>query len=144
MKRMTKTYRLPPAFWYDHHVNRECSRSAVVERETKSYVIVTLDEEAFKDLRSDADYYVETAAAGAFDAGVGGLVASARATLKRLDADPLGDERARDWTFASPASRPGFPPFRITVRATNERDARNKAECKTYGAGSWALEPKGD
>lgn len=90
-----KTYRLPPAFWYDHHVNRGCSQSATVLREAKRYVVVELDREAFDDLASDCRYYIETGEGGHFDEGLGGLVSSARATLKRLNADPLGEASVR-------------------------------------------------
>lgn len=86
---MTKTYKLPPVFWYDHHVYRSCSESARVIRSVKSYVVVELDQEAYDDLRSDCEYHISMGGMGGFDDGMSGIVASARATLKRLDADPM-------------------------------------------------------
>ena len=156
---MTKQYKLPPAFWYDHHVNRACSQTATVVRQTKTYVVVDLDQTAYDDLRSDCEYYVSMGAAGAFDAGLVGLVASARATLKRLDADPMAathdghlglpallaeQERAfaappvrRRYVFRNPGD--GYP-LTISAYGTSEQQARRAIAADLPRTADWPLE----
>ena len=75
----TKTYRLPPRFYWDH-VERDCAGGTLI-RETKTYVEVALDRESYDDLLSDARYYSD---ASQFDSHYRGLCASARATAKKL------------------------------------------------------------
>ena len=75
------TYKIPPRFYLDH-VARDCGNSGKVVRSTKNYLIVELDSKALDDLLTDALYYVECA--DTFDPPIPGLIASARATLKRI------------------------------------------------------------
>jgi hypothetical protein len=76
-------YRLPPAFWRDHHARDlpEEGYSRLV-RETKAAVYVELDAAALADLRSDAAYYSDAAM---FERELSGLCASARATVRAID-----------------------------------------------------------
>ena len=77
----TKTYTLPPRFYLDH-VARDCGNSGKVVRSTKNYLIVELDSIALDDLLTDALYYVECA--DTFDPPMPALIASAKATIKRI------------------------------------------------------------
>lgn len=116
----TETVRveLPPRF-YDDHVDRDLPSGIEVKR-TKRGVTVDLDAEAFADLLGDADHY----ATGDFDPDLLGLVASARATLKRLRAitpptkgadwvDPATGCTVRPVSSAGIAQlrKPGLPPL---------------------------------
>lgn len=77
---MSKTYTLPATFYFDH-ADRDLPAGEVV-KVTKRGVIVNLDHEAYQDLLSDANYYVEVGP----DMGreYFGLVSSARATVRAL------------------------------------------------------------
>lgn len=79
---MPLTIKLPPAF-YNDHVSRDLP-SGTVLKETKSYVLVELDDVAFADLLSDAEYYDSERQAFGFE--FAGLCRSAAATAKRLRA----------------------------------------------------------
>ena len=84
----TVTVDLPPRF-YDDHVDRELPSGIEVKR-TKNYVRVILDHAAYDDLLSDALYYVDAASdmlSGSPE--LLGLIASARATARRLSAMPV-------------------------------------------------------
>lgn len=79
---MKRTIRIPPRFYQDHR-SRECGQSGVIVKRTKTYYIVELDQEAWDDLYSDADYYGADNSDGWFDGdGMRGIISSARATLK--------------------------------------------------------------
>lgn len=80
---MTRTIRLPRRF-YDDHVLRDLPAGEVV-KETTTTVTVALDPTAEHDLLEDARFYVDM---GTRELGrdMLGLVASARATIKRLEA----------------------------------------------------------
>ena len=73
--------KVPPRFYWDH-VSRDLPAGTVVS-ETRSYVRVDLDQSEFEELISDANHYAYSMGAGGFDDR--GLIASARATLRRLD-----------------------------------------------------------
>lgn len=77
------TVRLPHAF-YNDHADRALP-SGRIERQTKAHLYVALDGPAFRDLWSDAKHY---AWLGTAELGQGffGLVSSARATVKVLEA----------------------------------------------------------
>jgi len=81
MSAATVSVKLSPRF-YDDHVYRDCNGGREIRR-TRTYVIAELDREAYEDLRSDALYYA-TLENG--DPYLSGLISSARAALKRLDA----------------------------------------------------------
>lgn len=79
---MKRTIKIPPRFYQDHKA-RDCGQSGVVVKRTKTYVIVELDQEAWDDLYSDADYYGADNSDGWFDdSGMRGIISSARATLR--------------------------------------------------------------
>lgn len=82
MDQMTE-YKLPPAFYWDHTYRDlpEEGRSVLV-KETRTYVIVALDDLALDDLYGDAEHYADAGIAR--DMGMPGLAASARATIKAL------------------------------------------------------------
>jgi hypothetical protein len=80
---MTIVVQLPKAFYDDHR-----SRGLIagnVERETAKGYDVRMDEVVFDELISDADVFVSYGTAE-MGASYMGLVASARAVLKRLHA----------------------------------------------------------
>lgn len=76
-----KEVKIPAKFYWDHTYRDlpETGRSELV-KQTKSYVVVRLDEDAERDLLTDAAYYAD----GSTNAGMPGLASSARATLKAL------------------------------------------------------------
>lgn len=76
------TVTLPLKFWRDH-TNRGCSQSAIEVSRNKMYVTVTLDQEAYEDIYSDAEFYA-TYDAEQGEEGIKEFQASAKATLKRL------------------------------------------------------------
>jgi hypothetical protein len=75
------TYKIPPRFYLDH-VARGCGETGKIVRSTNNSLTVELDTQALDDLLSDALYYVECA--DTFDPPIPGLIASARATIKKL------------------------------------------------------------
>ena len=48
---------VPAIFYWDHRFNRECGNTGVIVKETSRTYTLSLDESAFIDLFSDADYY---------------------------------------------------------------------------------------
>lgn len=99
----TRVYRLPPKF-YEDHIARGCDGGKVL-KQTRSYVEVEMDRDAFDDVHSDAVYYTDEGTVGSMvesgaSIGIYGLVRSACATLRRLEEvgapDPLpAEETAR-------------------------------------------------
>lgn len=79
--RAKSTYRLPPAFYFDH-VYRDLP-AGELEHETRRNVFVSLDANEYAELLSDARHYAYSMGTAGFD-GVG-LIASARATVKALE-----------------------------------------------------------
>jgi hypothetical protein len=77
----THTYKLPPRFYLDH-VARGNGETGKVVHSTNNSLTVELDPQALEDLLSDALYYIECA--DTFDPPIPGLIASARATVKKL------------------------------------------------------------
>lgn len=140
-----KRYELPAAF-YDDHVARDCAAGVVVRRKSRT-VVVDLDETAYADLRSDADYYSNpaTAADMAYSAdsiGAYGLARSAVATLRRLDADPYpgyepGKRRPlRRYVFGNPGD--GYP-LTVQANAETEDQARNMCRADLRHTATWPL-----
>jgi len=79
---MKRTIKIPPRFYQDHRT-RDCGQSGRVIKWAKTYVLVELDQEAWDDLYSDADYYGADNSDGWFDSpGMKGIITSARATLR--------------------------------------------------------------
>jgi hypothetical protein len=79
----TAVYNLPPRF-YDDHVSRGLPAGEFIKR-TARYVRVRLDDNAYADLLSDARFYMDCGDPTLI-AENPGLVASARATVRRLTA----------------------------------------------------------
>lgn len=81
----SQVYDLPAPF-YDDHVARALPAGVLVKRLART-VRVELDHESYDELLSDARHYAEAMG----DAGYGdtGMIASARATMKRLQAAPF-------------------------------------------------------
>jgi hypothetical protein len=79
----TKTYHVPPRFFWDHTA-RDLPEQGVsrVVKDTKTSVAVELDTDAYADLLSDAEYYSDTVVA--YQMGEPGLASSARATVRAL------------------------------------------------------------
>ncbi len=75
---------LPLKFWSDHR-NRGCSESAVELKRNKVYVTVQLDDEAWQDIYSDAEYYATYKSEDPeAEADIVALVESAKSTFRRL------------------------------------------------------------
>jgi hypothetical protein len=77
---------LPLKFWTDHK-NRGCSESAVELKRNKVYVTVQLDDEAWDDIYSDAEFYAtyfDNSRRTEDEQSMVDLESSAKATLKRL------------------------------------------------------------
>jgi len=85
----TITVDLPPKF-YDDHTDRDLAGGIEIRR-TKTYVRVVLTYDEWAEIYSDASYYSE---ARFFDSGYAGLCASARATLRKLQANRMVDPNA--------------------------------------------------
>ena len=49
--------KVPAIFYWDHRFNRDCGRTGVIVKDTQRTYTLSLDESAFVDLYSDADYY---------------------------------------------------------------------------------------
>ena len=77
------TFKVPARFYEDHRYQRECGQTGVIIKELARHYIVLLDDAAYYDLQSDADYYVDGGVAE-FGPDYLGLISSARATLKAL------------------------------------------------------------
>jgi len=78
---MKRVIKIPQRFYQDH-LYRECGQSGVIVQETKTHYVVELDQEAWDDLYSDADYYGMDNPDEELWANYRGVVLSARATLK--------------------------------------------------------------
>jgi hypothetical protein len=88
-KQYPVTVELPLKFWIDHK-NRDCSPSSIESKRNKIYVTVQLDEEAWSDIYSDAEFYAtyfDNCRRTEDEAMMVELESSAKATLKRLDAE---------------------------------------------------------
>ena len=86
-KQYPVTIELPLKFWLDHK-NRDCSPSSIELKRNKVYVTVQLDEEAWSDIYSDAEFYAtyfDNCRRTEEEAMMVELEGSAKATLKRLD-----------------------------------------------------------
>jgi hypothetical protein len=77
--------RIPLRFYLDHQ-ERDLY-TPVNYSKAKSYVVIDSDDEALPELISDAEHYaaIGTGEGGYFQMGYGGLVLSARATLKAIE-----------------------------------------------------------
>jgi hypothetical protein len=98
-------YLLPPVFYADHRA-RDLPETGTSEHlgDRGRRAVVRMDEAAYRDLYTDADYYTDTATAEQM--GLPGLAASARATLRALRKqnpelagriDREQEERRRRW-----------------------------------------------
>jgi hypothetical protein len=81
---MTYTIKIPKRF-YDDHIFRECGQSGKVLKKYASHYLVELDQEAWDDLYSDADYYGTDTIDSDLWENYRGIVLSARATIKAMD-----------------------------------------------------------
>jgi hypothetical protein len=94
---MTYTFKLSPTF-YDDTRHSYCFDDSPVElKRTKREVIVTLSEADAFELHSRADHYAGEMAGEFIANGCGGLVSSARATLKRMAAQGYSWQQASDY-----------------------------------------------
>ena len=78
------TITVPATFYYDHRFNRECGSTGVIIKETSSTYTVSLDESAWIDLYSDADYYASMKGSDDYVENRS-IVESAIRTLNRLN-----------------------------------------------------------
>lgn len=110
----TKRFRVPPAF-YDDHLSRDCGETGRIVKRTTRYTIIELDAEAWIDLTTDCQSFIDYASAGAFDdnAGAFGMTGSARATLRVLNTDPFTDEELAEG-------------HRVMTERTQARNAANR------------------
>lgn len=81
---VTQTYKVPQRF-YDDHLSRkdDYDNESAPPRRSGVYYVVELDQAAYDDLYSDADYYA-TMPPGEMDSSYNGLIQSARATVRAL------------------------------------------------------------
>ena len=91
-----------PSFFYDDHCERQLDSGHVMKR-LATRTRVALDRETYDEILSDARYYAD-GAEGGLDYSEGGsfmrgLVASARAVVRRLDAAEPPKRKPR-WSFA--------------------------------------------
>lgn len=80
----TITVDLPVRF-YEDHVDRDLPAGTLIKQAVK-FTRVELDREAYDDLLSDAEYYADSEGFDMREGLMRGLVASARATIKKLRA----------------------------------------------------------
>lgn len=80
-----------PARFHADHTARDLAGGTVVKR-TARLVRVELDAASYDELLADARHYAAGADAGFDPAELGGLIASARATVRRLLATPRPEE----------------------------------------------------
>lgn len=90
----TRTFEIPQKF-YDDHRSRDLPTGIIEQTKARTYV-VRLDEIAYRDLLSDADYYSD---ASQFDRELLGLSRSARATAQRLRDAVDGKPYVRLWAM---------------------------------------------
>jgi len=85
---MASTYKVPGRF-FDDHMSRHYGEGAYLdydrdtEKWTGTYAVVTLTDDQFDALFSDAEFYAS--GGGGFGSEYAGLMRSAAATVRRLD-----------------------------------------------------------
>lgn len=144
----TKSYKLPPTFYWDH-VTRELPAGTLI-RETARQVIVELTEAEYDEILSDAEFYLDSRYGPQIDPG---LRASARATAKRLRAEPFtGQPREkRRYRLTRPQAEidAGWLPKSLTTHAYDEERARYDLlleiglDRMPSGPESWSVEDLG-
>ncbi|MAA66809.1 MAG: hypothetical protein CL581_18800 [Alteromonadaceae bacterium] len=91
---MKNTYKIPKRYYIDH-VECDCEAPEII-RETKTHYFISAEEnEALAELRSRATHYADDMGGDYYANGCGGIVASARATLKVIGED--ADQSAAAW-----------------------------------------------
>lgn len=81
---MTNLIKLPKGF-FDDHCERDLDTPEVV-KETDRHYWVCKNDPAIKELKDDAEYYIDIWNAGGWEKYLFGLIQSAKATLKALEA----------------------------------------------------------
>ena len=87
---MSYIIKIPQRF-YDDHRYRECGQSGKILKKYASHYLVELDQEAWDDLYSDADYYGMDNPDEDLWQNYRGVVLSARATLKVMNEYKKGE-----------------------------------------------------
>jgi hypothetical protein len=84
---MAQAIRIPKRF-YNDHVARDLKAPAVIRKTKQHYIIDATPSSAFDELLSDALFYADGDASGfdMSDPDIRGIVASARATARALEA----------------------------------------------------------
>lgn len=77
---------LPYTFWEDHVIGRELPGGAVLKQEGRRRVYVRCNEADLAELESDARHYSDAEFARELGRDYAGLVASARATVRAIQA----------------------------------------------------------
>ena len=75
---------VPKVFW-DDHVDRDLDDDTVIIKHMAKHYTLSMSVEGWSELWSDADFYIYMGI-GSLGFEYGGLVSSARATLKRMKA----------------------------------------------------------
>jgi len=78
---MNKVIQVPTMFWTDHYERCGDYGNATVLKQGSRLTTVQLDQEAWDDLLGDAKHYAHP---GQYDREYAGLVASAKATIRRM------------------------------------------------------------
>jgi hypothetical protein len=73
-----------PLTFYKDHLNRGCGSTAEIVDQNKKFMTVILDEPAWIDIYSDADYYISMMGTQDYP-GNESIVASAVRTMVKLD-----------------------------------------------------------
>jgi hypothetical protein len=88
-----QTYRIPKRYYIDH-VECDCEAPEIL-KETKTHYIISAEETPeLLELRSRATHYAEDIGGDYYANGCGGIVASARATLKVIGIDAAQSKEA--------------------------------------------------
>ena len=72
-----------PAKFYRDHLNRDCGTTGRIVKENQKLITASLDEAAWDDLFSDADFYISMIGSEDYE-GNEDIVASAVRTMERL------------------------------------------------------------
>jgi hypothetical protein len=104
MNELVVTVKIPMRF-YEDHLERDCEEGTII-KVLASHYVMELTESAYRDLKSDADYYRDCGESMGFD--MQWLISSARATYNAICRDVPGG-------FAANAHQPTSTNTTITL-----------------------------
>lgn len=96
------TYKIPKRY-YDDHVECDCEAPAIIKETKQHYYIDAAETPELAELRSRAQDYADDIGGDYCRNGYGGIVASARATLKVIGEDlKASKEREDNFLLSTP------------------------------------------